>query len=70
MSVVPIKSTPLPQHVSIPNDISRRCAALSARMRVIAGILERPSAMPAMKAKAKDELVKLSQEALMLWSLT
>lgn len=69
MSVVPIKGEPLPQQVTIPADISRKCAALSARMNGIARVLERPSAMPAMKAKAKDDLVKLSQEALTLWSL-
>lgn len=69
MSVVPIKPEPLPQQVSIPTDVSRRCAGLSARMSQIARVLEKPSALPATKAKAKDDLVKLSQEALALWSI-
>lgn len=67
MNVVAMQ--PLQAHVTIPPDISRQCAALSARMSRIARVLESHSALPAAKTRAKDELVQLSKAALELWSL-
>jgi hypothetical protein len=69
MSVVPIVSDPLPQQVDIPPDVRRATQALTARMDRIQRVLTSPSALPRVKARAKDELVALSREALALWSL-
>lgn len=66
---VPMKRPPLPQHADIPPDVREKAGALASRMNRIQQVLTKPSALPAMKAGAKDELVVLSKEALALWSL-
>lgn len=66
---IPMKREPIPQHVTIPSDVREKAGALVSRMDRIRRVLTSASAMPAMKAQAKDDLVVLSKEALALWGL-
>lgn len=52
-----------------PADIRQQVSAIKSRADAIARILGGPSAHPAVRARAKDDLVTLSKDALALWSL-
>lgn len=66
---VPLKSAPLAQHVSIPNDVREKCGELDAMMNQIKRVLMQPSALPEQRKAAKDKLALLAKDALQLWSL-
>lgn len=55
--------------VETPTDIRNAAGRIFARAELIRRTLTAPATPPAMRARAKDELVKISQEALALWSL-
>lgn len=52
-----------------PADIRQAAAGLKSRIEAIHRILNGPAAHPALRVKAKDDLVVLSREALSLWAL-
>lgn len=52
-----------------PADVRQQAAALKSRMDAIVRTLGSPACHPAVKAKAKDDLVALSKDALALWSI-
>lgn len=58
--------TPLQEN---PPGVRQAAASLKGKMERIVRVLNAPSAHPAVRASAKDDLVALSKEALALWSL-
>lgn len=69
MALSAVPAMPLPAHADNPTDVRASSASLKARANSIASALGAPSALPATRARAKDELIALSREALALWSL-
>lgn len=63
------KTEPLQRQETIPEDVRQSAAAIKASAERVFRVLGSPAALPAVKAAAKDELVRLSREALALWSV-
>jgi hypothetical protein len=59
----------MPDLTTNPLEVRQAAQSLKSRMETISRVLGSPAAMPAVRMKAKDELVKLSREALALWSI-
>jgi hypothetical protein len=59
----------LPQHETIPLDVRQRVSGLVAAAERIRKVLTAPSALPEVRARAKDELLALSKEAAAIWSI-
>ena len=69
MSLKAVPATPLPDHQDNSLDIRQAVASIKARADTIARTLGAPAALPATRARAKDDLIALSKESLALWSL-
>lgn len=59
----------MPDLVTNPLDVRRAAQSIKSRTETICRVLGSAAAMPAVRAKAKDDLVQLSKEALALWSI-
>lgn len=60
----------LAELVTIPDEVRQQAAALKTMVDRIHRTLNSPAAHPAVRARAKDELVGASRAALTLWSIT
>lgn len=69
MSLQAVPTTPIPEHADNPLDVRQQVASIKAKAGEIARVLGQPSALPAARARAKDELVALSKDALSLWGI-
>ena len=65
MTVTPIRQS-LPQHDDIPPAVREKAGELDASMNRIKRALLRPAVMPGVREAAKDELVALARDALVL----
>lgn len=64
-----VPPTPLPDHIDNPLDVRQAVSALRGRLDQINRALGQPAALPATRQRAKDDLVALSREALVLWAI-
>jgi hypothetical protein len=60
------KAVPL---TTTATDVRSAAQALFAKAETIRRVLSAPACHDAMRARAKDDLVKLSKDALALWSI-
>lgn len=56
----------LPQHDDVPREVREKAGELDATMNRIKRALLRPAVMPEVREAAKDELVSLARDALVL----
>lgn len=69
MSLTPVPAAPLPAHVDNASDVRQAANSLKSLSDRIHRTLGAPAALPGTRARAKDDLIALSREALALWSI-
>ena len=66
MTLTPVPTPPLEDHEDNPPMVRRGADSLRARAESIRRVLGQPAALPASRARAKEELAALAKDALML----
>ena len=63
---IPMERPKLQKHIDTPPEVREAAVALSVAASRIAGILRTNAALPEMRAKARDDLLAVAEQALAL----